>query len=669
MQLKKTTNTKKTKVSERIKNLGIPAKVLNLVIVSVLLSIVGTALISMANNDRLVSQLNLDNANSLLQTLVVKIEYQQEKEENMALYMAEKQGIANDISSSNLSELSSLLKSEAADGAHQAIANQEGIILAANSTFFKVGSKLQDQSVLAGQPQASIASLDAMQLGILASAPIYDEAKILQGFVIRAYDFKDSAILDELKTRTKADFTIFAKDERLNTTIRDQGNKITGTKLNSDIAKTIIEKQQEYHGNATILGSPYMTAYTPLVSNGKAIGILFAGFNLTTVHSQMRNQIWMIVGFIALVLSIVTIVSSRIINRSVRNPLNQLIGITDSIAKGEINFKLKESLRKIHSNDEIKTLSISMNYAINAIFDIATKVKELKEAAMNKDLSVRIDDLKFHGMYHDIMLTVEEIFHQLHVVVEEIAAVADEISVSATHSSSASQNLADGTSEQASISQDVARSVQMVSEIAQKNATSTSNAEIAMSNTKNSIDESNRFMVRVTKSMDEINQKSHEITKIVKTIDDIAFQTNILALNAAIEAARAGEAGKGFSVVAEEVRNLANKSSMAAADVAHLIEASTLAITDCTDVVQETGQSLQKAVQESVNVLKVVADIKQSSQSQYNAIVEITDGINNITNIVQNNAAIAEETAASSQELANQASHLKALVQEYTLSD
>ena len=181
------------------------------------------------------------------------------------------------------------------------------------------------------------------------------------------------------------------------------------------------------------------------------------------------------------------------------------------------------------------------------------------------------------------------------------------------------------------------------------------------------VEECNRQMHDMMAAMEEITRTSDEIGKIIKTIEDISFQTNILALNAAVEAARAGEAGKGFAVVAEEVRSLANKSSVASNDTAALIEGSLEAVARGKDLAGATAESLSKVVEEVRVAAATVDKIADAAEEQAGAVEQVTVGVDQISDVVQTNSATSEESAAASAELSHQAEILKDLVARFRL--
>jgi len=169
--------------------------------------------------------------------------------------------------------------------------------------------------------------------------------------------------------------------------------------------------------------------------------------------------------------------------------------------------------------------------------------------------------------------------------------------------------------------------------------------------------------------MGQINQSSKKIADIITVIDEIAIQTNLLALNAAVEAARAGEHGRGFAVVAAEVRNLAQRSASAAKEIKGLINESVQRVAGGSELVEQSGQSLQEIVSSVKRVSDIIAEITAASQEQASGIDQVNKAIMSIDETTQQNAALVEETTSASQSMTEQAKELMRQVAVFTVKD
>lgn len=367
---------------------------------------------------------------------------------------------------------------------------------------------------------------------------------------------------------------------------------------------------------------------------------------------------------VLLVVLILLVLIIFCVRRMVGKPVKELNRVATEIADGN----LKQSIR-YSANDELGELADNFNRTtvrlreyVAYIEEIARKLADI--AAGNLRFTL---EQEYTGEFSKIKTSLEAISASLNNTIGQINTTSHEVAMGSEQVSDGSQTLSQGATEQASAIEELAATVSEVSAVVQKNAQGAQRASEISRAVERSILESNEKMRNMTEAIQKINTKSSEINKIIKTIDDIAFQTNLLSLNASVEAARAGAAGKGFGVVANEVRDLALKSAAAAQETGELIAQTVEAVRKGTAAAEDMAESLQEVVKQSKEVSEQTGTIAVQSEQQAVSVEELVRGINQVACVVQTNSATAEECAAASEELSEQARVLKQLVSQFRL--
>ena len=362
----------------------------------------------------------------------------------------------------------------------------------------------------------------------------------------------------------------------------------------------------------------------------------------------------------------VSVVFGFYITRGITQPVKELEQAARAMARGEFS-----AVRVAYnSRDELGSLAGDIRSMVKTLTDVLQNETYILNEMAEGNFSVHSEKDEYYiGEFEQLMRSMKKINRGLSELLLQISQSADNVAAGSEQVSSGSQNLAQGTTEQAASVEELTGMMSEISDQAYRNSRDAQEASEKAQMVKENATESSRSMQEMVKAMAEISGKSDEIRKIVKTIEDFSFQTNILALNAAVEAARAGDRGKGFSVVANEVRSLANQSSAASKSTAALIQSSLQAVENGRRIANETDNALAEVVSGIDNVSELLFHITDASSKQFDANRQVTENINLISEVVQTNSATAEECAAASEELASQAQLLKELVSHFKLAD
>ncbi len=253
---------------------------------------------------------------------------------------------------------------------------------------------------------------------------------------------------------------------------------------------------------------------------------------------------------------------------------------------------------------------------------------------------------------------------RLNGIISDLGASSDLVLTAAHQISTSSQSLAEGATEQASSLEETSSALEEMASMTRQNADNSTKTSDTMTETLKLVTEESATVGDVTEAMAEISESAEKISNIIKTIEEIAFQTNLLALNAAVEAARAGEAGKGFAVVADEVRNLAQRSAQAAKDTSELIQGTVGRVQVGSENVRHLAESFTDIEQAAKNVGQLVMEISAATNEQAQGVDQVNTAVAQMDKVTQSNASAAEESAASAGELSGQADRLKEMVED-----
>lgn len=350
------------------------------------------------------------------------------------------------------------------------------------------------------------------------------------------------------------------------------------------------------------------------------------------------------------------------------NPLKNIEAAVCSAA--DINFDAAKSIESyLGKNDEIGSMAAAVNSLCTSLRSATDDIGRILGEMADENFAVdtELNKSVYKGDFSELYTDIVTIRNKLTEVLSNIYNASDQVNSGSIQVAQGAQALSAGSVEQTASIDALVDRLNDIEKHVDSNAESCVKARELMNKTSEYVEEVSEKMGKLTEAMSNINESSGKINNIIKTIEDIAFQTNILALNAAVEAARAGAAGKGFAVVADEVRNLAAKSAEAASFTARLIGGSIEAVNGGAKITEETNLAMHSLGESTAAVRSIVEDIAASGQLQAEMIDNIDADIKQISGVVQSNSATAEESAAASEELSGQADSLRELIGKFTL--
>ncbi len=403
-------------------------------------------------------------------------------------------------------------------------------------------------------------------------------------------------------------------------------------------------------------------AYAPVKdTDGWSIAVSAPQLNyLTSTYIGIAINIGVII-----VSTLISVIVALVLAGSISKPMKACANRMKLLVEGDLDAPMP----KVKGRDETAMLVKSTASLVEGLRTIINDIDYLLTSLANQNLDIDTQHEEVYvGSFQDILVCVRHMKVQLNAIMGQVNHSAEQVSSASSMLSSSAQTLSQGTIEQASAVEQLASQITEISKEAKNTAENAIEVRDQTHHSGEEVAQCNQQMQKLMEAMEQIQTSSNEIGKILKTIDDIAFQTNILALNAAVEAARAGSAGKGFAVVAQEVRDLASKSAAAAKDTSALIEHSAGAVQVGSEIANHTAEILVNVEGSIQSVVNSIDDIAMVASEQSEAVWQVSEGINQISVVVQSNSTTAQEGAAASEQLSIESTGLKELVNQFTLA-
>ena len=470
-----------------------------------------------------------------------------------------------------------------------------------------------------------------------------------------------------------------------------EGFAVIGVDFDFDYLNQLFTTHHKFHvGDTYLLNEEGKILYHPDFTNGENFGDILDGKyknDLAQIISNKNGYVngWKIVvtpshediygamemlkstlGFFIAIYLIIMFVLSFIVGTKQAKPILSLTKSVRRLAEGSLDEEIT-----VKSRNETGALAKGLTQLVAQLKDYKLYIQEITDSLneiKNGNLDIELKN-NYAGEFAKVKDALLDLTTKLTDLIGNIRLSSERVSQSARNVDSGAQNLTQGSTEQASSIEELSSTINDISVRVKQNADNAIKANEKAKIGKEEMLKSDGQMQEMKEAMSHINEKSAEISKIIKTIDDIAFQTNILALNAAIEAARAGAAGRGFAVVADEVRNLAQKSAEAAKNTTVLIDETVRAVEQGSSLADNTAQSLHQVVEGQTELSTLINEIASASEDQAQAVAQVTSGIEQISSVVQKNSATASESADASTELNSQAEKLQDQIRQFHLRD